>query len=161
MRSLTTVGLSAIHLIAVVSTKRRPRNKIKSGQYHTPVCVVISAAGYHYQVAPAWFNLAVRYKRLLQESPLLAKVADGYDVRPDNDTGALRLYDLNNQISYSIPSQWEQIERAFLEDPSGRSLSLADRAAAIDDDCLFSDAQPVVIRRGFIGGDLKHESAGA
>lgn len=86
---------------------------------------------------------------------MLAKVAEGYDVRPDGETGALRLYDLNSDVSYSIPSQWRQVEKAYLEDPSGRSVSLPERQAAIDDDCLFSDAREVVVGRGWIGGEIQ------
>ena len=137
------------------SRSHRWRGQTKS---RALVCAVISAAGYHYQVAPAWFNLAVRYRRLIQQSPLLARVADGYDVRPDGETGALRLYDLSSETSYSIPSQWEQVERAYFEDPSGRSVSLTDRQQAIDEECLFSDAKPVVINRGWIGGHLNNAS---
>ncbi len=119
------------------------------------VCAVISAAGYRYTVAPQWFLLACRYKRLVQVSPLLARVAEGYDVQPCRETGALRLYDLKHKVSYSIPSQWEQVEQAYLQDPSGRSVSLLERRAAIDDDCLFRDTRPVVIGRSFIGGELR------
>lgn len=143
-------------LVYKKSRSHRWRGQTKSRAF---VCIVISAAGYHYQVAPAWFNLACKYRRLIQESPLRAKVADGYDVRPDTETGALRLYDLDSEVSYSIPSQWEQVEKAFLEDPSGRSVSLSQRQEAIDEDCLFSDAKPMVIGRAFIGGELRNECA--
>lgn len=141
-------------LTVVVSKKTRSHKWRGQTKGRVFICVVISAAGVRHQVAPQWFNLAVRYRRLVQIKPLLAKVAPGYDVHPCVKTGALRLFDLNSEVSYSIPSQWERIERAYLEDPSGRSLSLKERQDAIDEDCLFGDRKEVVIARGWVGGEL-------
>ena len=115
-----------------MSSKRKSRIRCGRNFGHAFVCTVISATGRKYEVAPGWFVLAIRYKRLIQEKPLLARVAKGYDVAPCNETGALRLYDLENEISYSIPSQWARIEREYLMDPSGRSVSLAERQGLLE-----------------------------
>lgn len=98
--------------------------------------------------------LHARYRHLIQVSPLKAKVAPGYDIHPDAETGALRLYDAANEIGYPIPSQWRQVERQFLLDPSGRSVGADERAAAIDEECLFANLPAIVIKRAFLGGEL-------
>ena len=114
------------------------------------VCVILSAAGDAYPVAASWFNRAVRYRYLIQITPLRAQVAPGYDVEPDPvQHGALQVFQLNPPTGPSVRTNSMVVDRLWIYNLDGPWVTPAERQAAIDLECACGDARAVVIRRGW------------